>query len=103
MVDAKRAPMALRTFRAGDGSQWTVWSIRAGSAGVVAGPPAEWLAFQNEDCTERRRLFDIPAGWDELSDERLELLRRVAEPVTLLVPRHSPAGGMVQPEAVSDE
>jgi hypothetical protein len=79
--------MALRTFRADDGSQWTVWSIRNDSAHVVVGTPAEWLAFQNEDCTERRRLFNVPMGWSELSDERLDLLRRVAEPVTLLVPR----------------
>ena len=89
MVDAQRARMPLRTFRAGDGSQWTVWSIRTAGAGAVAKPPAEWLAFQNEDCTERRRLFDVPAGWSELSDERLDLLRQVAEPVTLLVPQHS--------------
>ena len=87
MVDAQTARMALRTFRADDGSRWTVWSIRTGSAGVVAGSPVEWLAFQNEDCTERRRLFDVPVGWGELSDERLDLLRQLAEPVTLLVPR----------------
>jgi hypothetical protein len=79
--------MALRTFRADDGTQWTVWSIRNGSAGVAAGAPAEWLAFQNEDCSERRRLFDVPVGWADFSEARLDLLRHVAEPVTLLVPR----------------
>lgn len=95
--------MALRTFLADDGSQWTVWSIRKGSAATLVAAPAEWLAFQNEDCTERRRLFDVPSGWDELPDERLDLLRRAAEPVALLVPRHSPAGGTVQPELVPEE
>jgi hypothetical protein len=85
--------MGLRSFRAQDGSQWTVWLIEAGSVGRVRGTPTHWLAFQNEAGTERRRLFEIPAKWDELSDERLDLLRRMAEPVTLLTRYASPPRG----------
>jgi hypothetical protein len=85
--------MELRTFRANDGSRWTVRLIRAESAGRVPGTPTEWLAFQSETGTERRRLLEIPARWAELSDERMDLLRRMAEPVTLFTSAHSPSHG----------
>jgi hypothetical protein len=39
----------------------------------------EWLAFQTEDGSERRRLRQVPANWADLSDERLDLLLRVAD------------------------
>jgi hypothetical protein len=90
--------MGLRTFLAGDGTRWTVWLVRSGSVGAVPGTPAEWLAFQNEDGTERRRLLEVPAGWAALADERLDLLRRVAEPVKLWSQRHSPPIGVERPD-----
>lgn len=82
--------MGLRTFQSQDGSTWTIWRVQ--SSGAVAGTPSEWLAFQNQDGTERFRLLEVPAGWEELSDARLELLRRMADPVRART-RHSPPGG----------
>ena len=94
--------MALRTFRAQDGTRWTVWLTRTDSGGRVPGTPSAWLAFQNENATERRRLFDIPAGWSELPEDRLDLLRRIAEPVILFAQRHSPPQGTAQPDEMAD-
>jgi hypothetical protein len=80
-----------------------VWLIRAGSAGRVPGTPAEWLAFQNAEGTERRRLLEIPDNWETLSDDRLDLLRRIAEPVALRAQRHTLPGGIpIQPSPSDD-
>lgn len=87
--------MALRTFLAADGHRWTVWLVRpTQSAKPKLGIPSEWLAFQNDDESERRRLRELPAHWDDLSDERLDLLRRMAEVVT------RPTGGHTAPGTV---
>ena len=91
--------MSLRIFRANDGSRWTVWHVRAGSTVNVPGTPLEWLAFQSEDGNERRRLLEIPPNWTEASDQRLDLLRRMADPVTLFAQRHSPPEGIVAIDA----
>lgn len=85
--------MALRTYRASDGTVWNVWRIKAGTIDFLPNGPTEWLAFQNEEGTDRRRLMQVPADWFELSDERLELLRRVAEPVARVTHMHSLPGG----------
>jgi hypothetical protein len=82
--------MASRIFRANDGTMWTVWLVRAEVAAVTVGVPREWLAFQNQDGTERRRLMQIEPKWDELSDERLDFLRRMGERAILSVPRPLP-------------
>ena len=74
--------MALRTFLAADGGTWTVWLVRPGrSSGPQPGIPEEWLAFQNEDESERLRLREVPPGWEELSDAHLDVLRRMADAV----------------------
>jgi hypothetical protein len=85
--------MALRTFVAQDGSRWTVWLVQTSGLSGVTGTPSEWLAFQNEDDSQRRRLLEVPAGWDALPDDRLDLLRRIAEPVRGWASRHTPPGG----------
>jgi len=87
--------MALRTFVASDGKTWTAWLVQSGIVSVP-GTPTEWLAFQNEDATERRRLLEIPEGWENLPDERLDLVRRMAEPVKGWATRHTPPGGVDQ-------
>jgi hypothetical protein len=88
--------MGLRNFQSTDGASWTVWLVRTGSVGAVPGTPSEWLAFQNEDGSERRRLMEIPPNWTELSDHGLDLLLRRAEPVKLWSQRHSPPSGVDQ-------
>lgn len=86
--------MTIREFVAKDGSSWTVWYVKAGSAGLVAGTPPEWLAFQNAQGTERCRVLEIPGDWTELSDEGLDLLRRTCVPVTLTTKAYSPPHGV---------
>jgi hypothetical protein len=96
-VSALPWDMPLRTFLSREGSTWSVWRIESGSAAVVPGTPTEWLCFQDAEGEERRRLFDFPANWDELTDDRLDLLRKMAEPVKLWQ-RPSPPGGVPRME-----
>jgi hypothetical protein len=72
--------MSIRSFRARNGSTWTVRRIESNARILVPGAPREWLAFQDESGTDRRRIFNVPPNWEDLSDERLDLLRRYAEP-----------------------
>jgi hypothetical protein len=71
-----------------------VWLVRPQRADIL-GTPNEWLAFQREDGTERRRLSEVAANWEGLGDDRLDLLRRMATPVTLV-------GGLNRTDAESD-
>ncbi len=91
----------MRTFRAPDESEWTVWRVEAGNPAIVPGAPTVWLAFQNEDGTERRRLIEFPEDWPQLSDQLLDLLRRMAEPATG-ARRPSPSGGFKQVDSESE-
>ena len=92
-VSANVLGMSLKTFRAADGSTWTAWRVETGTVPVVPGTPSVWLAFQNEDESERRRLLEVPDDWERLSDQSLDLLRRMAEPV-VTGRRPSPPGGI---------
>jgi hypothetical protein len=51
-----------------------------------------WLAFVDERGTECRRLFEIPTNWETLPPERLDLLRRLAEPAHSRGPMWLPVG-----------
>lgn len=103
MIGAKSFRMTLREFRAIDGARWMVWHVKAGSAGYVQGTPAEWLAFQNEDGSERCRVRDIPVDWNELSDERLDLLRRTCVPITATRDRYSPPDAVAHVDPIEGE
>lgn len=81
--------MALRTFLAVDGTRWSVWSVEPSAFVVRTGAPPAWLVFTDERGTECRRLFDFPPDWETLPSERLDLLRRIAEPAS--------NGGLVPP------
>ena len=78
--------MALRVFSTREGEQWRVWSvIPARNAAVTLDEPFRggWLCFEDMSGGERRRLTltEVPAGWEALPDDRLDLLRRVATSV----------------------
>jgi hypothetical protein len=78
--------MALRVFSTREGEQWRVWSvIPATNAALTLDEPFRggWLCFEDLSGGERRRLTlsEVPAGWEALPDDRLDLLRRVATPV----------------------
>jgi hypothetical protein len=77
--------MPLRTYTDREGLEWRVWTVTpvsAGTAMLEASYREGWLCFERLDGTDRRRLTmaEVPAAWDTLPDERLDLLRRVAEP-----------------------
>ena len=76
--------MGLRVFQDRDGNEWQVWRVRPA---VREDSPVHlrfregWLCFQRSDGARRCRipLDEVPPGWDALPDERLDLMRRVAE------------------------
>lgn len=79
--------MALREIRDERGVQWQVWdtkpTLRLGDE--VAGAHLHedavqgWLTFQS--ANERRRFYQVPPGWEELSDAELTRLCDHAVPV----------------------
>jgi hypothetical protein len=99
-----RLPVSSRAYRLGfelwrsvpsfasDGQTWTTWLVEPSSGSPLLGVPKAWLAFQNEDGSERRRLREFPATWADLPDDRLDLLRRMAELVGTARGRYSPPG-----------
>jgi hypothetical protein len=93
--------MSLKTFRASDGTLWTAWRVETGTVPVVAGTPSTWLAFQNEEGTERRRLLEVPDDWEQRSDQLIELLRRMADPVVSWRRPSPPGGVQAQGDGVS--
>lgn len=86
--------MALRSYTDDDGLEWRVWQVTPMGAGVPmldASYRDGWLCFEQTDGSARRRLTmsEVPTGWDALPDDRLDLLRRLAEPTPRRV---GPAG-----------
>ena len=89
--------MAIRIFSDSQGVEWRVWSTVPSNVGAVAPDlRAGWLSF--DSGSERRRVSPIPAGWEEASDERLELFCRIATPT-----RWSDPFGLIVPPTDSDE
>jgi len=84
--------MTLRTFLSADGTRWSVWRVEPASLCARPKVLTAWLAFVDERGTECRRLFEIPSNWERLPPERLELLRRVAEPAYSRGPMWLPVG-----------
>ena len=72
--------MATRKFRDRAGVEWHVWSTVPSRASVL-GPDfgQGWLTF--ESVSSRRRLAPIPPNWEQVPDERMELLCRAASEV----------------------
>jgi hypothetical protein len=75
--------MSYAEFRDANGKSWRVWKTRPRLAEILSILPGDWrdgwLTFECDG--ETRRLAPIPAGWEEFSPTRLELLRRMAEPI----------------------
>ena len=75
--------MPLRSFEDREGNEWRVWKVVPQSSAAATLDEAfrgGWLCFERVDRAERCRLTltEVPAGWESLSEERLDLLRRVA-------------------------
>jgi hypothetical protein len=83
--------MAYAEFTDRDGTTWRVWETRPRSPQRLTGLPREWaqgwLTFQSS--SEMLRLAPVPEGWEQLSPERLDLLRRIAQPVTRAARRNA--------------
>ena len=70
--------MPVRTFLDRTGRRWEVWKTTPANAALIARELAGgWLTFASDDI--RRRLYPVPSGWEEASDERLDLMCRAAE------------------------
>jgi hypothetical protein len=75
--------MALRVFADRDGQEWNAWRVRptTGSQSLHERFREGWICFETVNGTGRCRLplDEVPPGWDQLPDDRLDLLRRVAQ------------------------
>lgn len=75
--------MAVRKFHDRTGQEWSVWRVQptSSTAGLQERFQSGWLCFEREDGASRARLplDEAPPAWEELPDERLDLLCRVAE------------------------
>lgn len=95
--------MALRKFSDRSGSAWNVWNIQRPSFGASVQEHLRegWLCFQRADGGDRYRLplSDAPPAWEELPDERLDLLRRIA----VLSPGTGPMRQVPSPERQSED
>lgn len=96
--------MALRAFADDQGRAWQVWSVQASvsSRGVREDLRDGWLCFELVAGGERCRLpwTDVPPGWEQLSDEQLEALRRKAttEPPSRRARRHTSEHAVIEDE-----
>lgn len=76
----------MRTFSDDRGVCWRVWKVDTPAATahlMDATLRGGWLVFEREDGRERRRLAQVPEGWETLEPERLALLCDVAIPVAM--------------------
>jgi hypothetical protein len=92
MSDAFSECMLFRTFVSADGKRWSVWRVEPEALRGRPRALIAWLAFVDDRGTECRRLFEIPQNWYALPPERLDLLRRVAEPACSRGPMWLPVG-----------
>jgi hypothetical protein len=75
--------MALRTFTGPDGQQWNAWHVWPNGAGAGFHERFRdgWVCFERVGGGRRCRIptGELPSEWESLPDQRLELLRRLAE------------------------
>jgi hypothetical protein len=75
--------MALRTFKDPNGQEWNAWHVwpEGGGVGVNERYRDGWVCFEPVGGGSRCRIpiGELPSGWENLPDERLGLLRRIAE------------------------
>lgn len=86
--------MTLRTFTSHDGAVWNVWNVvptlggATNALAVAEGMAGGWLCF--ESPAGKRRVFPVPEGWEEWSEEELERCLLAAPPVQPRAPRAPP-------------
>ena len=78
--------LMIKEFTDALGTHWLVWAtIPVPSGGVVGTMRDGWLTFESDAV--RRRLVPIPAGWEDASPAKLDLMCRAAARV-----RRTPSG-----------
>lgn len=74
--------MATRAYTDREGDGWRVWeTVPHDARGCQPAYAKGWLTFEHGASGDRRRLAPIPDGWADVSEERLHLMCRAAEPV----------------------
>jgi hypothetical protein len=74
--------MSSRQFTDSKGTKWRVWCTVPSPASLLSADYARgWLTFDSDAM--RRRLAPIPRGWETAAEDRLELMCRAAEEVSI--------------------
>lgn len=81
--------MSVREFRDSQGRDWRAWDVVPDNLNsriknedfLAALNYTGWIVFETRNETEKRRLYPIPKGWNELPDSELQALVEKAEPV----------------------
>lgn len=81
--------MAVREFIDSTGRPWKAWDIRPDDLNPRTKDEdylaqlyyTGWIVFETRPGDEKRRVYPIPDGWNELPDADLEVLLRKAEVV----------------------
>lgn len=79
--------MAVREFADSSGRQWRAWDVAPDELNPRTKDEdylaqlyfTGWIVFEATDGGDKRRLYPIPRGWDELPEAELEVLLRKAE------------------------
>lgn len=79
--------MAVREFTDSRGREWRAWDVTPDELNPRTKDEAYlaqlyltgWIVFEAVNGEDRRRLYPIPRGWDELPVPELEVLLRKAE------------------------
>ena len=78
-----------REFTDETGVLWRVWTAVPSSPRSVATELRDgWLCFDSGE--ERRRIGPIPRDWERMTDERLQLVLRLAAPSRKTPPKGTP-------------
>lgn len=81
--------MAVREFKDGRGQTWRAWDVMPDDISPKTKDEdylatlyhTGWIVFEATSGEDKRRLYPIPKGWSELSDEDLTTLLQAAEVV----------------------
>src|SRR5438309_8510173 len=79
--------MPAREFKDGLGREWRVWDVRPDDLNPRTQDESYlaqlyytgWMVFECKAGDDKRRLYPIPKGWEELPDQELEVLLQKAE------------------------